>query len=124
MENNMQVFEFELLPRKIGVSLKKGNAFTGDELIVPSHAVMEGKDYPVIEIGEYAFSGCANLTKVVIPVAVEKVGWAAFAYCSNLSTIVVSPENEYLVSKEKCNAVITKKDKILVTGCKTTYIPS
>lgn len=124
MENNLHVLEFEPIPQKNGACLKKGNAYTGTELIIPSHIEINGKDYPLIEIGEYAFSGCVNLTKVVIPVAVEKVGWSAFAYCSNLSSIVVSPENEHLVSKEKCNAVITKKDKTLVAGCKSTYIPS
>lgn len=104
--------------------MKNGKTFNGAELIIPSHAEINGRDYPVIEIGEYAFMGCAKLNKVVIPVAVEKVSWAAFAYCSNLSSIVVSSDNEHLVSKEKCNAIITKKDKILVAGCKTTHIPS
>ena len=43
-------------------------------------------------IGESAFSGCSNLTSVVIPESVMSIGDAAFADCSNLMSVVI-PES-------------------------------
>ena len=43
-------------------------------------------------IGHYAFSGCVNLTEVVIPEGVEQIGWNAFGNCKSLRQIQL-PEN-------------------------------
>ena len=43
----------------------------------------------VTSIGDYAFSGCENLTAITIPESVTSIGYSAFAYCSSLTAITI-----------------------------------
>ena len=43
MENNLHVLEFELIPQENGAGLKKGNAYTGTELVIPSMLKLTAK---------------------------------------------------------------------------------
>lgn len=45
----------------------------------------------VVTIGDKAFLGCCNLTKLVIPDGVTSIGGAAFRNCSGLSDLTVPP---------------------------------
>ena len=38
-------------------------------------------------IGNYVFSGCDNITEIVVPGNVKYVGWNAFEYCCNLQSV-------------------------------------
>ena len=76
----------------------------------------------VTSIGSYTFSDCSSLTSVVIPSSVTSIGYKAFSYCDNLEQMVVSPSNEVYSSVNNC--IIEKSSKTLVTGCKTSIIPS
>lgn len=40
-------------------------------------------------IGDRAFLGCANLTKITIPDGITSIDWYAFSNCVNLTTIVI-----------------------------------
>ena len=58
------------------------------EIVVPTK--IEG--YPVTSIGESAFDGCNNITKITLPDTVKTIGIAAFGNCSSLNSIVM-PKN-------------------------------
>ena len=57
---------------------------TGD-IIVPSSFGC----YPVIAIGDGAFSGCSSLTSVTIPESVTSIGDRAFIGCSSLTSVTI-----------------------------------
>ncbi len=48
--------------------------------------------YPVIEIGEFAFDYCTNLTSIIIPESVRIIGMYAFNGCTGLTEIII-PDN-------------------------------
>ncbi|MCL1904275.1 MAG: leucine-rich repeat protein [Oscillospiraceae bacterium] len=43
----------------------------------------------VTSIGDYAFSGCSNLTSITIPTGVTKIGAAAFENCGGLTSVEI-----------------------------------
>lgn len=77
----------------------------------------------VESISPYAFYNCPNLTSIFIPESVSNIGFKAFNYCDSLESIIVDENNNYYDSRDNCNAIIRKKDNILVVGCKSTVIP-
>ena len=50
------------------------------EIIIP---------YSVSSIGNYAFSGCTNLTSVTIPTSVTYIGGSVFQDCTNLTDVTI-----------------------------------
>ena len=76
----------------------------------------------VTSIGESAFSKCAALTEIVIPASVTSVGIKAFSECARLTSIEVESGNTKYHSAGNC--LIETASKTLVSGCKTSVIPT
>ena len=80
----------------------------------------------VIEIGEFAFAECENLTKVVMKGA-EKIGFSAFARCDKLSSISLPSNLEVIddsafegctvLGKVKIPKSVTKIGVDAFSGC-------
>lgn len=66
-----------------------GNNVSGN-LIIPSEVVDGNKIYKVSAIGECSFSGCNNLTSVVIDDAVTTIGAYAFQGCTEMTSLTIS----------------------------------
>lgn len=64
------------------------------------------------QIGDYAFSACVGLKRIVIPESVISVGKAPFALCTNLS-IIVSPNHPSLAMKD--GVLYSKPDKRVIS---------
>ncbi|MDE5723214.1 MAG: hypothetical protein K2H99_03415, partial [Paramuribaculum sp.] len=47
--------------KTVSVTYKSGNIYSG-EIIIPEKVTYNSTEYSVIEIGNYAFSGCSGLT--------------------------------------------------------------
>lgn len=75
-------------------------------------------------IGSCAFENCVLLKSVVIPKSVSSIGDFAFAGCTNITTIQVEEGNSVYDSRDNCNAIIETATNKLVSGCKTSIIPS
>lgn len=76
----------------------------------------------VTSIGDYAFSGCTNLTSITIPAGVTSVGAHVFSGCEGLEMITVSKENTVYHSEGDC--LIETKTNSVISGCKNSVIPS
>ena len=64
---------------------------TGIGTYTDAHVVIPDtyKGYPVVAIGESAFTGCSSLTSVTIPNSVTTIGDYAFSYCSSLTSVTI-----------------------------------
>lgn len=70
-----------------------------------------------------AFS-CGTLTSIYIPANVNIIENQAFSGCNNLTSIVVDTNNATYDSRNNCNAIISKATNELITGCRSTVIPT
>lgn len=63
------------------------NMSISGDVVIPSHF----GEYPVVAIGEEAFSICGNITSVVIPDGVKSIGNDGFYYCDEMVSITLPP---------------------------------
>ncbi len=63
------------------------SGYTGDSttVIIPDYH----NNNPITGIGEFAFSGCSDLTSISIPDTVTSIGYNAFSYCSGLTSVTI-----------------------------------
>jgi len=78
----------------------------------------------VTGIDDYAFSGCTELTSIIIPSNIISVGRAIFYGCKNLTSIIVDSDNPVYDSRNNSNAIIKTATNTLLVGCNSTIIPS
>ncbi len=76
----------------------------------------------VTSIGDGAFSGCTSLVGIDIPSGVTEIGTGVFGGCTSLETITVNSGNTVYHSSNNC--LINTEDKVLISGCKNSVIPT
>ena len=76
------------------------------------------------KIENHAFSNCKSLQSVYIPRNVTEIGDAVFSGCDNLTSIIVDEANDIYDSRDNCNAIVEKKSNKLIAGCSSTIIPN
>lgn len=65
------------------------------------------------EIGDFAFSGCEELTRICIPASVTAIGTSVFSNCNNLTDLSVAEENAGY--KEEGQVIYSKDGGTLIT---------
>ena len=60
------------------------------EIVILERFAVDGKEYIVDKIGDYAFFQMKNITSIVIPSSVKTIGCNAFKECSALSCVVIN----------------------------------
>lgn len=71
--------------------ISKSPKYSGN-VVIPSSIYYRGKEYDVILIENGAFSGCEELTTIIIPNSVSSIGNYAFMTCTGLTSIII-PES-------------------------------
>jgi hypothetical protein len=77
----------------------------------------------VTDIEKWAFRNHGKLASINIPNNVKHIGELAFAGCDNLTKITVQKDNTIFDSRDNCNAIINTKSNTLIVGCAGTEIP-
>ena len=77
----------------------------------------------ITRIGKYAFYRC-NLSSIIIPGTITTIGQEAFAGCYPLTSISVKSANSNYDSRNNCNAIIETSTNTLIAGCQNTVIPN
>lgn len=72
-------------------------------------------------INSTAFKKCTSLVDVKLPKYVKEIGYGAFGDCPNLVSITVDEKNKLYYSENNC--VMSKSDRSLLVGIKTSVIP-
>ncbi len=72
-------------------------------------------------IASYAFKGCAGIDQITLPATVTSIGTAIFSGCGNLTRIIVDDQNERYHSDGNC--LIETEAKLLIAGSSRSVIP-
>ena len=69
--------------------IQKDPRYEGN-VIIPSSIMVEGTEYSVTRIENFAFERCIGLTSVTIPSSINSFGVGAFFCCSGLTSLTLS----------------------------------
>ena len=72
------------------------NSYLDKIIVIPISVNYQGKEYKVVQIGEFAFTNCVNLTSVIIPESITKIGKSSFQNCENLDEITLPKSIEVI----------------------------
>ena len=75
----------------------EANQYSG-AITIPASVEYNGKTYSVTTIGDWAFTGCKDLTSITIPNSVTTIGSYAFGGCRGLTSITI-PNSVEIISK-------------------------
>jgi hypothetical protein len=76
----------------------------------------------VKSLGKWVFDRCKSLTSISIPASVTSIGVSVFRGCDSLTEITVDSGNSVYHSAGNC--LIETASGALITGCKTSVIPT
>lgn len=78
---------YDLIPDNNTAKVSTGLFASGD-VVIPRVVTHEGVDYVVVSVEDNAFMG-RNITSVVLPESVKRIGSYAFAQCRGLSSVAL-----------------------------------
>ena len=62
------------------------------DIVINGSVTWEGTDYTVVSTADYAFMGCEQMTSIVLPNTLRKLGKSTFWNCSALTSCII-PDN-------------------------------
>ncbi len=88
-----QEYGIEYSVAEDGAVLTLASAATG-VFEIPESVTIDGKSYPVVEIGKFAFTALDDLTGIKMPDTIKRIDNSAIVSCHNLKTIKFSDNLE------------------------------
>lgn len=70
------------------IAVQSNNAAVGD-IVINDTVTYEGANYAVTSMANSAFSGCNQLTSIVLPQTLRNLGREAFLQCTNLTSCII-----------------------------------
>lgn len=95
-----------------------GSPNASGNVVILEKISVNGKEFPVTKIGDYAFSRLKDITRVSIPSSVTTIGLEAFAECSGLEAIDMR-EGLREICLQAFRECISLKSIILPSGLET-----
>ncbi len=90
------------------------------DIIIPSTITVNGNNYTVVSIGDWAFFDCTSLTSVTIGNGVETIGVGAFSDCTSLQSVTIGDSVETIGSSafRNCTSLtsVTIGDSVQTIG--------
>lgn len=87
-----QTFDFTILDNG-AVSVKAANKRLMGSLSIPEEVVIDGTKRIVTKIERRAFADCLKVTEIRIPKTVNEIDYYAFSGCTQLTRLIVDSEN-------------------------------
>lgn len=94
-----------------------GKKAQGD-VTIPSKIEVDGKEYPVVGIDNYAFYSNESITSITLPDNLKYINGGAFAWCSNLENINNIPKH---IEKLGETGSVFNGTKFLTNGIKNEF---
>ncbi|MBR6648185.1 MAG: leucine-rich repeat domain-containing protein [Bacteroidaceae bacterium] len=97
--------------KKCATVTKSLEPYSG-EIVIPATVEYEGEVYPVTDILDEAFAGCAQLVSVSLGENIESVGIGAFEGCSMLAKVLF-PASLHVIGMQAFKGCTLLKEVVL-----------
>ena len=94
-----------------------------DKIVLPDSFTFNNETINSYRVYKYAFA-YSFIKEIYVSKSVTAFASSAFKYNELLEKIEVDSNNQYLDSRNNCNAIIKKETNTLVKACKNTVIPN
>ena len=114
-------FEYSILNDEITIDRYLGKQ---ENLMLDENVLIDEKTYKLVGISSNAFANNDTLKTIYIPSSVVNIGNYAFSGCKNLSDIKVDKNNIVYDSREESDSIVETQTNKIIATCTTTTIPS
>ena len=98
-------------------TLMRAPVILSGNIVIPPSISHEGSEYVINALSVSAFEGCAQMTSVIIPDAVKRIGSSAFKDCLNLITVILPSEIAELDSSLFENCINRSEERRVGKEC-------
>lgn len=124
---SLQPYAFEMCDALTDVSFGEPSRLSVIERYVFCRTSLKSIALPAAckQIDDVAFCSNPGIESIVLPASVAKIsGRNPFCYNTQITALAVAPGNDTYDSRDECNAIIETATNTLVSGCKTSVIPT
>ena len=65
------------------------SSYSNDIVNIPETVNYNNRTYTIVQIGDYAFFGCSNLSDIIMPNSIKSINKYAFRECKKIASIII-----------------------------------